>query len=369
MAIATILLTTAVVRVVVAYCQPHPNYFWHNDTTSYWGNAESLLRHGVLKYWNWGPPGLSIVLLPFVAAGVSPFDVVVIWQSLLGTLTVLLAMILTERLSCMYSALVAGAILAVYPPLLNLSRQLITETWFIFALFLAIWLLMSDRRLLSLVAGLVAGLSCLMRAPCLGIALAITCVLLYFRNLRSRLVPFLGGVACMLVVGAFLVSRSAGHLALFPQSDETVGIRPVVGGYEEIGPAEIAARRNYLHFMTHSPVQYLKERGISILVLLSPWPFGEDRTVIKKLVIASSDSFVYLLALWAVVHLRRRQLRPELFLVATPVIGSIAFYGLLFSQPRYRWPFMPFLVCLFAIVWGEWRKSRLSTATFARRSP
>ena len=342
-------------RVCVAYFQPRPNYFWHTDTTAYWGDAESLLREGRLSHGA-APPGLAILLVPFVWMKIPAFQVVLVVQSLLGTLTILLAMRITRYLSNRHAALLCGLILAVYPPLLNLTRQLITETWFILFLVLSVSCLLRDSLLRWFLGGCAAGMACLIRPAALGVVLFTSCAFVSFRPLRSRAPLYLTGVAAFLLFGTALQSHSAGHLVFFGQTSQTATYKPVWGGYATVDEAEAMQRGSYLDFLVRSPKQFVTERVISVGTLLSPWPLGSaERSLSNKLLIAASDLCVYALILWACRRVRRATWKVETWFLVAPVCGLVTFYGLLFSQPRYRWPFMPFLVCIVAVVWGNWK--------------
>jgi hypothetical protein len=156
-------------RIFVSLNQPHPNYYWHNDSIFYWGVAQALVSGKSYPTMYHIPFGLPIVLTPFVAFNISPFFFVWFVQSLMGALTTyLFYRIARHRLDEILSLLCALCF-ALYLPMLNLSRQLLTETLYIFVISLGFACLLCKNRLLWIVAGMSFGWGAITRWPGVGI--------------------------------------------------------------------------------------------------------------------------------------------------------------------------------------------------------
>ena len=191
-------------------------------------------------------------------------------------------------------------------------------------------------------------------------------ILVAVRPFRPRLLPYATGVVALLVCGSALQSLSAGHFVFFGQGSQAGTVKPVLGGYTFLSPEDAGARGGYLDHLITFPVDFMRERITSLVTLLCPWPLGiQKRSMGTWIIIATSDLTAYALALWALVASRRLvpPLKSQTWLLAAPMLGLTLFYGLLFSQVRYRWPFMPFLLCYFSIVWASVAGARSSATT------
>ena len=313
-------------RFLCAYFQPSPGYFWHFDAkTWYWPDAVGLVETGRLAGHGFSPCGLPILLVPFVVCNVSPFHVVLIWQSVVGAMSALLAMIIVEEMSRKLSyGLIAGIWIAFYPPLLNLSRQLLTETWFITFLFMGLYLVRRRSRFLVVMGGACMGFTALIRSPGLGAVLALLAILFLVRSQRAKVLPFLIGAACVIAAGNWLVSYSAGHFVfLSGQSGVVLTVRPVLGGPEPV--SSVGRGNSYFGFLIHDPKTFMGERLFSAITLFSPWPFGDDRSFYTKSIICVSDTIVFgLFVITIVLAIRKRRLNGEWFVLFGALLWSRA---------------------------------------------
>jgi hypothetical protein len=346
-------------RFLCTYFQPFPGYFWHTDAKLfYWPDALGLVETGKLANHGSSPCGLPILLAPFVVCNVSPFHVVLIWQSMVGALSALLAMIIVEEMSEKVSyGFIAGIWIAFYPPLLNLSRQLLTETWFITFLFFGLYLVRRKSPFPVVLGGACVGFTALIRSPGLGVVLALLGFFFLVPAQRAKVFPFFIGAGCVIAAGSWLTSYSADHFVfLSEQSGVAMIYKPVLGGYESVN--SVGRNTSYFGFLVHNPGAFLEERLISAITLFSPWPFG-GRSFYTKIIICVSDAIVFgVFAIAVVLAIRKRLLKEEWFVLLAPFFGLAFFYVALFSQPRYRWQFMPFLICFSVVVFSEVMRQR-----------
>lgn len=113
---------------------------------------------------SWRPPFYPFFLaLVYGVCGYSHLAVKVV-QALLGAGTVVLVWALTRAL-CQRAALLAGCLALVYGPLVAISAEVMSETFFCFWIMLAAWLVVvaDGRRNHLLLAGVAVGLAALTR--------------------------------------------------------------------------------------------------------------------------------------------------------------------------------------------------------------
>lgn len=191
-----------------------------------------------------GPSALRAPGYPFFLAGVYAVsgDSVLagrLANALLGTLTVYLLYLLTKRIWGPRTGLAAAALAAVFPPLVLLSRDLLSESLFIALELGAVICVLEFRRLRTLrwavVAGLLAGLAALTRNP--GPALAIP-VIVGLWVVRPRIAwraaraPGLALACMMLVILPWTVRNAIEFGRLIPITSGT-GLA-LAGTYNQI---------------------------------------------------------------------------------------------------------------------------------------
>lgn len=120
--------------------------FLGTDDENYVESAEKLLRTGVLTYSHWaGPtvfvmPGYPLLLgLVFIITGGTSWLAARLMQVAVSMVALWLSVKLGERLGGRSIGMLAGLILAVYPPNLTAPDFLMTETVFTFSLLLALY--------------------------------------------------------------------------------------------------------------------------------------------------------------------------------------------------------------------------------------
>lgn len=199
-AVTAVALLALLVRVVVVLATPH--FVPQTDAADYDREAVSLVEHGVfpnsLLAPSGGPTAFRPPTFPILLAGVYEISGTgsqsARWragrlaEAVLGALTAALVCLIALRLFGTASALVAGAIAAVYPPLVLIGSSLMSESLFIPLLLAAVLSALVGRESphtyrWALLAGLLVGLAALTRS--VGIAIALPVVLLLW-NRRPR---------------------------------------------------------------------------------------------------------------------------------------------------------------------------------------
>lgn len=320
--------------------------------------------------------------------------------ALLGVVTVLLVYLIADRLWGRRVAVAAGAIAAVFPPLVVLNASLLSETLFlplVLGAVLAVLRYREDRRLRwALVAGAVCGLAVLTRTQGAPVVLALAVGAWGARpwpSLRAAGVPVALVLAAAIVVAPWVVRNAV-------QFDRFVGLGTgagfaLAGTYnaesrslaehpgEPFAPNRLGTYRDELSrrdldeaeltgalndqavaFMRDNPgyvAQTMVWNVVRVFDVERREPF--QRTFAASQVQGSGleriDSpVVFLGSLYAVLLLalagvaaqvaRRALPRAPLFVWLVPalvLLPALAIYGL----PRYRAPADPFLVMFAAV--------------------
>lgn len=341
------------VQFIGSLLQPRPGYFWMTDSPVYWDNATEFFQTGRLATVFY-PMGASLFLAPFAGLGFKPFSVVLWVHSALHAMNAVAAFMIVRRGRSVTPAAVAAILVAIYPPLLNYSRQLISEPWFVTSLMLGLWLIIRPGRRRALFAGLLFGVMTLVRTPGLGIAALMPAALVSLRRPKVEVLLFIAGVGLVVMTGVILASASAGRPVFLTSGvSMTVGCRSVLGGYVFLPADEQPA--SYISHLLNSPREFFQERTYAILNILSPWPLDSSRKLATKIMIFCSDAPVLLLSIASVGEWLRRRKVDDSMLLVVPAIGLIGFYSLLFAINRYRMPYFPPLICL--AVWTLWPRA------------
>lgn len=141
--------------------------------------------------------------------GESPRGLVVV-QAIAGALTVLFATLIARRVVGPRAGLVAGVLLAVYPPLVFAGCFHLATTWAGLFLFAGLWLLSSrcERIPWTLAGGVALGLACLMRMQLLPTAVLLALWPLAARCRAATVSAFIGLAVVLLALAPGLPTSS-----------------------------------------------------------------------------------------------------------------------------------------------------------------
>ena len=191
-----------------------------------------------------GPSALRAPVYPYFLAGVyvvsgDSIDVGRYANALLGALAVLLLYLIASRIWGRRVGLLAATGAAVFPPLVLLSRDLLSESLFIALELGAVLAVLEFRRLRLLrwaaLAGLLAGLAALTRNPGPALAIPVLVGLWVYRpwlSRRAALAPALALACMVLVVVPWTVRNAVEFGRLIPLTSGT-GFA-LAGTYNEV---------------------------------------------------------------------------------------------------------------------------------------
>jgi len=339
-------------RVFVVAFHPHQGHWFHEDTIFYLENAQAILITG-LPTLNKAPIGFSYILALLLKFGLQPKAIAFMVQPIVGALDCLLVYVLCKKMCRPRAGLVAAAICAVHPSLINSSSQLLSEDWAVLFLLLGLIAALSHRRRSLFAAGLLMGAACAIRSPCLAMLLGLVLWLMWTdreRGGRRAAALLLGALIPIGVVSIHLSIASQSPVFVTLQNTEANTVKPALGGFEALELEEQFRRGSYFDFAWHHPLLFAEERMISFITFASPWPFGDDRSLRRKGIMAFSDGFVLVASLIATISLWRRNPRSPWFVLVWLPCCLCFFYTLFFSNPRYRVPTLPLLVAFSTMV-------------------
>jgi hypothetical protein len=403
-----VLAVALLVRVVAIVATPH--FVPINDSADYDRYAVSLAVHGHFprSQLTPGPTAFRAPLFPVALAAVyklvgvghaaSRWEAGRVLEAVLGTVTVALICLIALRLWGGTTALVAGALAAVYLPLVLVGASLMSESLYIplgLAAVLAA-LVARDRpgRLRwAVLAGVLVGLATLTRSTDLLLVVPIALIVWVIRPLRSwrsARAPLVVVCAALATLAPWLIRDAAVLRTFVPITDE--------GGYALIGTynAEAAARADYPALYTPPLLEAAKL--VPLARGRNEAQFGDRLTSTAFDYASAHRGYVLKVAYWSIVRLLdlegtgfERWIEPtwgytaglsEFSVYAFWVIGALALAGLatgaarrapaalwlcpvalvaltipVVGATRYRSPADPFVILLAALALvSGWRR-------------
>lgn len=216
--VVALALRLAVIAADGGY-EPHNDAFEYDYIARSLADGEGFPRSGYLLYG--GPSAIRGPGYPLLLAGVyvvsgNSMDAGRVAGALLGALAVWLLYLIVRRLWGLPTALVVAAMAAVFPPLVLLSRDLLSESLFIVLELAAVLAVLNFRRAggalrWALVAGALIGLAALTRNTAFALAIAIPLGLCLGNPLRRPgllVAPAVGLAAAALVVAPWTIRNA-----------------------------------------------------------------------------------------------------------------------------------------------------------------
>jgi len=345
---------------------PQEGHFLHHDSPYYMQNAWSILTTGLPALGdNEAPLGFSYLLLVvFALGGHLPFIAYVL-QPLAGAVVCLLLYFLCRQLGHPVAGLIAAAIATVHPTLINSASQILTEPWASIFILSSLLAAGTRRKPMLLLAGFLMGFACIIRAPTLAVlvGLPLWWILRDPAQGFRRAAPFLlMGFLPIAAVSVHLSVASHQPVFLTLQSHEASTVRSVSSGFLEVELEEQQERGGYFEYASRHPMRFVQERFFSFINFVSPWPMDDDRSLLRKILVAICDGIVLLAALAAAVMLWKQQPRSECFLLLWLPCCLCLFYTAFFSIPRYRVTSLPMLIAFSSLVLVPRRSSGVASA-------
>jgi len=367
--------------------------FYHAAATSL-ANGDGFLDLVGEPSARW-PPGFPFVIAPFYALfGNDPLTGELV-NAVIGAACVPLIFLLTRQIFGRREALVAAAVLAVFPGQILYTGLLLAETLFAFEL-LAFFLLLATRRVnwrSAALLGVVIGLAALTRGE--GIFLPIVVLAVWWPELAKpallRRIAVVGA-GMVLVIAPWTVRNAieldafipiannsgatlwAGHNphasggVMYATSDlVTVPHTAEPGSQEAANEQDRFLRNEALEFMVENPLDELRliplklvhlNRGDSRIVDIwlnqvaagDPKPVQGNALVVMSVVLDFAYYALLALTILAVIVLGRDGWRQRVVRgIFTLGIVALVLYGFVFyGNPRYRAPLEPLMIVLVA---------------------
>jgi hypothetical protein len=320
--------------------------------------AEKLGEGTLVRPFN--PWGYPLLISPFVALGMDAFAIAFWVQPLLTGLIAPLAFYAVHSPHRVRRAWIAGLACAVYPDLVEIGCKMGWDAPYMVAVLASVTALLGRQPARPGLAGFLAATAWFLRTPGLAVTAGLFVVLIWRKQWQAarRFTT-----ALVITVGLYTAAGTAlnGNLVVISTHHEFLGnYRSEWGGWKRvIGEDERAERRDYLTFAWNHPKTFLRERAISIINFVTPWPFTEQNPVVKLVIFGP-----YLLLITATIHGLRtigRRRRRLLLPVLAVVISTLIFHGMLFSKTRYRLPMLPPLIVFAVLAWPR-RQSTVSVS-------
>jgi 4-amino-4-deoxy-L-arabinose transferase-like glycosyltransferase len=417
-----VLLFAVALVVRVGWVAGTPHFRPMHDARDFDGYARTIVQTGRYPVMHRGPRAGQPVAYrppgyPYFLAGIYELShfkdriwVARLVQAVTGTAAVGLIALIGWLLWGPLAGLVAGAIAAVYPPLVYVAESMYSETLFVPLELAAVAAALMHRRSShrwrwAAVAGVLCGLLALVHPE--GMALLLPLALLLWAerprlSLRSLAAPALA-VVCALVVIAPWTIRNALVLHAFVPITTELG-NTAAGTYNDearLDPDRPAAWREprytpeysslyWEHGLTDATLDHkLRSRVFAYIRKHPTYPakvafwnsvrlfelagFEESTYVGETIGLDEGDTTVGVLAFWAVgllallgaVTAAARRAPPALW--AFPLVSYLSVVFLITETPRFRIAMDPFLILLAALalgwVWNAWpRQARAATA-------
>ncbi|MDZ7719251.1 MAG: hypothetical protein U5K72_10590 [Balneolaceae bacterium] len=255
-----------------------------------------------------------------------------------------------------------GLIVAFYPNQLNYVRQILTEPVTTFFLVLHAYLLFNNKYFSSAIFLVIAALFRSTLLPLIPIMLIILFITERTWNPKSPAFKFFGGTASIGLIYLLLVlfdvvkpSNNLGANLLISISSYGGNVDYTLSGFTSEEMKEPI--KTYLSFAIDHPVEYLKQRLLSLNELWG-WPsMGEPpRGIARKLLIAIRIPFL----IGSVTALYLNFKKTEIWMLFSPILVITVIHVLFFSTTRFTHVVEPFAVVLTMIslnsIYNRWFK-------------
>lgn len=304
------------------------------------------------------PWGYPLIISPLVALGMDAFSIAFWFQPVLTSLIAPLAFCAVFSPRRIARAWIAGIACALHPGLVDLGCKMGWDApYIVFVLASVVALLGREPRRPGW-AGFLAATAWFIRTPGLAVIGGLFAALIWRRKWRAAkrfMVVLIATVAVYTTAGTVMY----GKLVLISTHHEFLGnYRSEWGGWKRvIGEDKRAERRRYLKFAWENPDTFTRERFISAVNFLTPWPITGQRWM-SKVLIGAPHSLLMGAVIWGWIAGGRRK-RRWLLAIASVWLCTFVFHFALFTKTRYRIPMVPPLIVMAALTVPPIRRHRL----------
>jgi hypothetical protein len=347
--LAGVLILGLLIRVIMVFVLHLPHM--HKDSYEYYRQA-AILQQG--SYLNYFPNGYPFIILIARTLSEDHSQTILLWLNIaMSTITIWWAWDIAKRIfHDTWVALTAAFLMAIFPPLVNYVRWLVTETPTIFFLLGAYFFYYRKQYWLS---GLMFGLTTVIRGN-IGPIFILLLVLeaIFRRTLNYRLL--VGAFVPILIVGCYCYEKT-GEFAIAGNAQVNILYAVTASGshidfemtheYPEIDTKE-KAEKMYFDHMKKEPVEFIRQRLANAWELWGFYASDSDgnRSPASSILLGACNLFLIvagLLGWW----MNRKDFMVVILILPFLVITAISV--MLIAITRMAYPAEPFL-----ILTGSW---------------
>lgn len=344
-----ILVLGFLLRVFLVFVVPMVHM--HRDSYEYYRQADILLMG---RYLNYFPNGYPFIVAIAEWLSNNHSQLLLLWLNIgMSTLTIYFVYDIGKRVYGKTSiGLIAALIMALFPPLLNYVRWVMSEIPTIFFLLGAYFFYYRKQYGWC---GLFFGLATVIRTNVAAIFVLLAVLeLLWLRKLNYKMLitaflPILAvGTYCYLQTGKFSIEGNARINILYSVTASGDNIDFRIGEkYPQIDTEDKAVKM-YVDHMKKAPLEYIRQRLANFWEL---WGFyasdaGGFRHPANRALLGLSNFFLVVFGLFGWWKVRRQFYSVILIL---PFVVLTAVHSILVAIPRYSYPAHPFMILL-----GSW---------------
>jgi hypothetical protein len=335
-------------RVSICFLSGLPHV--HEDTPEYYQQAGALLSGSYINFFPNGYP-LLIAIAKLIAGNYS--NTFLLWCNIFfSTLTIWFIFDIGKRVfSDSGIALLAAAILALFPEQINYVRWLTTEVSTAFLLLAAWYCYCREQNLRS---GILFALAIFVRTNIAPIAF----LLLILRLARDRKIPWrlTAGLILPLLLICIYCNKKTGEFSISGNNQINILYAVTAKGdyvdfrlnlkHPEINTTGKAVKM-YVDHMLNEPMEFLSQKCANYWEL---WGFYHPSARIYRSAgsrfLLGAGNFILIVFGLAGWWLHRRMFNVNLLLL--PFLTITAIHVILFALTRYTYPVEPFMILLAA---------------------
>ncbi|MCL6524178.1 MAG: glycosyltransferase family 39 protein [Thermoflavifilum sp.] len=313
----------------------------------YYQQANAILNGSYINYAPNGYPFIISIVVKLL--GKNSLVTILLWFNIIvGTISIYYVYNISRKLiKDDWSALIAAAIMCVYPNQLNYTRWLLTEVPSTFFILAAYNYYVENKKWLS---GIFFGISSVMRPTLFPIWIAI----IIFDGITKKRFPvkiLIGGAIITLSVSAYSYVKT-GEFAIAGNSKINIIYSIYTFGghiawdapekHPEIKTSR-DAKKEYINKAIEHPVYFIEQRLASLWQLWGPFPSTLDgsRRLISRIIIGLENVFLIITGIYGFIAYSNKK---EIIILTLPVIIITGIHTMMLSISRYTVPMEPFLI-------------------------
>jgi hypothetical protein len=332
-------------RIYICFFSGLPN--WHQDSPDYFKQADALLNGEFINYFPNGLPAI-IALVKLIVPNHAETGMLIMNILLAAGTGWFVFQISKTVFNNPVTALIALALIAVFPTQINLTRWLTSEvaaTFFLTGSFYFYF----NRRFIA--AGFFMAFATIVRTEFMFIAfllIAYELIIqrkLYVKYIVALLIPILiTGFYCKTKTGKFAI---AGHSTVNILYSIHASGENIDWAIAERYPADFPASeamKLYFNRMKEEPVPFFKDKWLNYWEM---WGLPSDakgtRGMPERLLIFMGNLLMLAGGIYTVIKLKRKR---EVILLTFPFIIITGMHIMMMALQRYIFPVEPFMLIL-----------------------